>query len=381
MASSLANFNRVGAGIGTSRKEASMRDLPRSEGEEEARSKTTALFLLTLAVLGVCALILYPFIPAITGAVVLAIITRRPHLWWREKIRNRTAAAATALLLVTISIITPVLLLMRYLVRNAITAAEMLQDGRAQRGLDALLDRFPRIAAAVEHSSEFMTFGEAAQKLGGFVTSHLAGALSNSLAAVIQIVIMLFLLFFLYRDGEVAVTFLTRLLPLTEAETDSLVRRLGETIRATVLGRLLVAIVQGVVAGAVFGLLGVHAAVILGLLTAVVGLVPPFGAYIVWLPVAAWLAVTGHWVKMGILLGVGSLIISTLDNFLYPALVGSQLRQHTASVFLSLLGGVWLFGIAGLVLGPLTFSATEALLAIWKARTSALPLTHASQPS
>ena len=356
-----------------------MNDLPRLEGEEETRWKTAALFLLTLAVLSVCALILYPFVPAITGAVVLAVITRKPHLWLRAKIRNRTAAAATALLAVTISIIAPVLLLVQYLVRNAIAGAAMLQDGRAQRSLDTLLDRFPGITATIERSSEFMTLGNAGQKLAGFVTSHLAGALSNSLAAVSQIVIMLFLLFFLYRDGEVAVTFLTHLLPLTEAETDSLLERLGETIRATVLGRLLVAITQGTVAGAVFGLLGVHAAVILGLLTAVVGLVPPFGAYVVWLPVAVWLAVTGHWVKMAILLVVGSLVISTLDNFLYPALVGSQLRQHTASVFLSLLGGVWLFGIAGLVLGPLTFSATEALLAIWKTRTSAIPLTHASQ--
>lgn len=333
--------------------------------------KTAALFLLTLAVLSVCALILYPFLPAITGAVVLAVITRRPLLWLRVKVRNHTAAAATALLLVTVSIIAPVLLLLQYLARHAISGAEMLQDGRAQRSLDAFLDRFPWMASVMEHSSEFITLGDATRKLAGFVSAHLVGVLSNSLAAVSQIVIMLFLLFFLYRDGESAVGFLIRLLPLTEAETRSLVQRLGETIRATVLGRLLVGTVQGVVAGAILALLGVHAAVILGLLTAVVGLVPPFGAYIVWLPVAVWFAFGGHWVKMAILLGVGSLIISTLDNFLYPALVGSQLRQHTVSVFLSLLGGIWLFGIAGLVLGPLTFSATEALLAIWRARLEA----------
>ena len=341
-----------------------------SQPTEEAKAKTVALFLITLAVVGVCALILYPFISAITGAVVLAIITRRPYVWWRARIRNRTAAAGTALLLVTVSIIGPVLLLVQYLARHAINGAAMLQDGRAQGALDAFLGRFPRLAALVEHSSEFITLGDATEKLAGFVSSHLMGVLSNSLAAVSQIVIMLFLLFFLYRDGEMSVVFLTRLLPLSQAETDSLIRRLGDTIRATVLGRLAVAVVQGIVAGAVFGMLGIRVAVILGLLTALVGLAPPFGAYIVWLPVAVWLGATGHWIRMAILLGVGSLIISTLDNFLYPALVGSQLRQHTVSVFLSLLGGIWLFGIAGLVLGPLIFSAAEALLAIWKARSS-----------
>ncbi len=347
-----------------------MTDPVGSQPEVEEKWKTVALFLITLAVLCICALVLYPFISAITGAVVLAIITRKPYLWWRARIRNRTAAAGSALLLVTLSIIGPALYLVQYLARHAINGAAMLQDGRAQRALDAFLDRFPRLASVIEHGSEFVTLGDATEKLARFVSSHLVGVLSNSLAAVSQIVIMLFLLFFLYRDEEIGVGFLTRLLPLSKTETDSLVRRLGETIRATVLGRLMVAVAQGIVAGALFALLGLHAAVILGLLTAVVGLAPPFGAYIVWLPVAAWLGVTGHWVRMTILLGIGSLIISTLDNFLYPALVGTQLRQHTVSVFLSLLGGVWLFGIAGLVLGPLVFSTAEALLTIWKARTT-----------
>ncbi len=351
-----------------SRKRASMTELPGSDAGDEARWKTAALFLLTLGILGVCGRMLYPFLPAMTGAVVLAVVTRRPHQWWRGKICNRTAAASSALLLVTVSIIAPVLLLAQYLAPHVITGVQMLQDGRVQRSLDALLNRFPQISATIEQSSEFISLGEAVQRLGAFVASHLVGLLSNSLAAVTQIVIMLFLLFFLYRDEEVAVGFLFRLLPLTHAETDFLIRRLEEAIRATVVGRLLVAAAQGTVAGTIFALLGVHAAVMLGLLTMLVGLVPAFGAWAVWLPVAAWLGATGHWVKMAILFGTGSLIVSTLDNFLYPVLVGSQLRQHTVSVFLSLLGGIWLFGIAGLVLGPLIFSATEALLTIWSSR-------------
>ncbi len=346
-----------------------MTQAPGPESDDRRNWKTAALFLVTLCLLGICGLILYPFLAGITGAVVLAVVTRRPHQWWRQKIRNRTAAALTSLLLVTISIIAPVLLLVNYLAQHAASGAARLQDGWAQHTLDALLDRFPQLASAIEHSSELMTLGEAAQKVTDFLTSHLGAVLSNSLGAVSQVVIMLFLLFFLYRDEEVTVGFLYRLMPLTEAETDVLVERLGDTIRATVLGRLFVALVQGIVAGTVFALLGVHAAVILGLLTATVGLVPPFGAYVVWLPVAAWFAITGHWVKMAILLAVGSLLISTLDNFLYPALVGTRLRQHTAAVFLSLLGGIWLFGLPGLVLGPLVFSATEALLSIWRSRT------------
>jgi predicted PurR-regulated permease PerM len=341
---------------------------PLAMAERDTNWQAVPLFLLLLAALVLCALILYPFLPSLTGAVVLAVTTRRPYLWLRAKIRNRTLSAAAALILVLSSIIIPLQFLVQYLLRNTFKWIEFLRHGRAQRGLDVLLDRFPAINTAVERAADVMTLSDAVQKFAGFASGHLAGVLSNSLAAITQLVIMLFLLFFLYLDGEIAAAFFASLLPLDRSETKAFVTRLEETILATVLGRLVVAATQGVIAGLAFALLGVRAAVVLGLLSAMLGLVPPFGAYLVWLPVAIWFAATGHWVKMAILLAVGTLVISTVDNFLYPALVGSQLRQHPASVFLSLLGGVWLFGIAGLVLGPLTFSAAGSLLDIWRAR-------------
>jgi predicted PurR-regulated permease PerM len=338
--------------------------------EEDAKWKTLTLFLILLVVLGLCALILYPFVPAITGAIVLAVVTHRPLVWCRAKIRNRTLAAVAALFVVISSIIVPVQFLIQYLVRKTIIGAEMLRDGRVQLALDRLLDRFPAIGRMLERSADVMTLPQAAQKLSGFAAANAAHLFTLPVTAITQIVIMLFLLFFLYRDEEAALSFLAYLLPFTKSETDALVTRLAETIRATVLGRLVIGLTQGVVAGVAYGLLGVHAAVILGLLSGMFGLVPPFGAYVVWLPVAIYFGATGHWVKMAILAAVGSLVISTLDNFLYPALVGSQLRQHTVSIFLSLLGGVWLFGVPGLVLGPLTFTATATLLDIWRARTN-----------
>jgi predicted PurR-regulated permease PerM len=355
-------------------------ELREEHAGQQTNWMTAAVFLITVAVLVLCGLMLYPFIPAITGAVVLATATRSIHVWWRAKIQNPTVAASSAIVVVTISIITPALWFGQFLVRQVITGAEMLRDGRVQRSFDAVQDRFPQIARSIENSSEFITLGGALQRLAGFLASHLVGLLSNSFAAISQIFIMLFLLFFLYRDEEAVMTFISRILPLTGSETTLLMKRLGDTLRATVLGRLVVATSQGVVAGAVFALLGIHPAVVLGLLTTVLGLIPSFGAYFVWLPVAMWLGATGHWGKMAILVCAGALIISTLDNFLYPALVGAHLRQHTASVFLSLLGGVWVFGIAGLVIGPLIFSATEALLSIWKSRLGYVPEPSSEAP-
>jgi predicted PurR-regulated permease PerM len=97
-------------------------------------------------------------------------------------------------------------------------------------------------------------------------------------------------------------------------------------------------------------------------------IVPSFGAFVVWLPVAVYLAATHHWIQAAILAAVGSLIISTLDNFIYPVLVGTRLRLHTVAIFLSVLGGIWLFGVTGLILGPIVFTLAESLLTIWRRR-------------
>jgi len=330
--------------------------------------KGISLFIVTLGILAVCLLMLRPFIPAIVGAIVLAVVTRHPHRWLRRKIGNPTGTASVALLLATLSIIVPGLFLAQIIGQYAITAARLLQSGSVEHGVSAFLTRYPHLSSALQRSSEVLSLSQAVQKGAEFIAGSLVAMLSGSVAALTQTIIMLFLLFFLYRDEEQILCFLYNLLPIFDSETHYLLQRIEETIRATFLGHFVVAAIQGLVAGVIFAALGIRDAAILGVITAIVAIVPYFGAYVVWAPVAIYFAMSGHWIKMAILIAVGSLVISTLDNFLYPILVGAQLRQHTVSIFLSLLGGIWLFGISGLVLGPIIFSAAQSLLAIWKER-------------
>ena len=336
--------------------------------------RSISLFIVTIGILALCLLMLRPFTPAIVGAVVLAVVTRRPHRWLRRKIGNPTGTASVALLLATLSIIVPSLFLVQIIGQYAIAAARLLQSGRIEQRLDIFLGQYPHLSSVLQRSSEVLSLSQAAQKSAEFLAGSLVAMLSGSVAALTQTIIMLFLLFFLYRDEEAALRFLYNLFPLVDSETHYLLQRIEETIRATFLGHFVVAAIQGLVAGAMFAALGIRDAAILGVITAIVAIVPYFGAYVVWAPVAIYFAMTGHWIRMAILIAVGSLIISTLDNFLYPMLVGAQLRQHTISIFLSLLGGIWLFGISGLVLGPVIFSAGESLLAIWKERLNGATL-------
>jgi predicted PurR-regulated permease PerM len=186
---------------------------------------------------------------------------------------------------------------------------------------------------------------------------------------------MLFLLFFLLRDRALALTSLRSLLPLRDDETSELLQRVGDTVLATALGRLTIAAVQGVLAGLAFWVLGVPGVVLWAFTLAVCAMVPAFGSFLVWGPVAIYLGLTGHWGKAALLAIWGGLIVSTIDNILYPVLVGSHLRAHTATILLSVLGGIALFGPIGIVLGPVLFTITTTLLDIWHRRTTHQPST------
>ena len=137
------------------------------------------------------------------------------------------------------------------------------------------------------------------------------------------------------------------------------------------MGHFLVAAIQGLAAWIAFAILGISSAPLLGVATAFFAMVPSFGAFVVWLPIAIYLAIMHHWIQAGILVAVGTLVISTLDNILYPVLVGTQLRLHTAPIFISIVGGIWLFGISGLILGPIVFALAQSLLDIWRERLTA----------
>lgn len=189
---------------------------------------------------------------------------------------------------------------------------------------------------------------------------------------------MLFVLFFLYRDGRAAMSALCRLVPLADEEATRLFRRIEETILATVNGSLAVAFVQAVLAGVMYTALGVPAAVIWAAATFIVALVPMFGTFLVWGPIAVYLLLTDAWVKAIVLVSWGALAVGTIDNFLYPHLVGNRLQLHTVPTFFAIVGGIAVFGPAGLIIGPVVLAVTIGLLDIWSWRTARSPREQAS---
>jgi len=153
--------------------------------------------------------------------------------------------------------------------------------------------------------------------------------------------------------------------------------RVGDTIFATVYGTLAVSLIQGLLGGLMFWCLGLPAPLLWGVVMALLAVVPMLGASVIWAPAAIFLALDGSWEKALVLAVWGVLVVSTIDNLLRPILVGKRLKLHTVHAFISMVGGVILFGSAGLILGPVVFTVTAVLLEIWRRRqTAATAATH-----
>lgn len=328
-----------------------------------------ALFLLTLAVLIVCGLILHPFFSAIVGAVVLAIATQRPYAWLTRRVGNGNLSATLALVAVILSVVVPGFFLAQSLGTQVLAIIVTLRQDSTQAKMADFLGRHQSVVSRVQDISDSFDLSHAVQTVTAFVGTKLAGFLGNSIGAITDLVVMLFLLFFLYRDRDQAVRFARSLLPLDDEEASEMLTRVADTIYATALGRLVIAGIQGTLSGLAFWVLGVQGAILWAVLTVVMAMIPAFGAVLVWAPIAIYLGLTGHWGKAALLAVWGGAIVSTIDNILYPILVGSRLRNHTASILLSILGGVALFGLTGIILGPVMFTIAGTLLEFWRRRS------------
>ncbi len=163
---------------------------------------------------------------------------------------------------------------------------------------------------------------------------------------------------------------LLNLSPLSESEMRDIAVRAADTIHATFYGTIVCAAVQGTLGGLMFWWLGLPAPLLWGIIMGLLAVVPLFGAFVVWIPAAALLALDGDWGKALLLTAWGSVVVGGIDNVLYPMLVGNRLRLHTVPAFVAVVGGLVVFGASGVILGPLAVTITLSLLEIWRLRTS-----------
>lgn len=335
------------------------------------RSRLSFYVLMTMTALGVilCAIVISPFVPGLVWALSLAIVGFPLHRMMERFIRLPSLAAIVSVLTVALLLLGPTLFVGWQIGSQAgdrIDDAQRLFDSGAIRDV---LERFPPAARAYDAMSgdrgqppEVTDMAPAAATTAGVWVQAL-------LSALFQAVIALFTLFFLFRDRVRVLKVVRSFMPMTDAETDYFFDHLRSMTHATIYGTVVVSLIQGVLGGLMFWFIGIPGALLWGVAMALLSLIPSAGAFVIWLPMAFILAAQGEWGK-AILLGAwGALVVGTIDNLLYPLLVGREIRMHTLPVFFAIVGGLFMFGAAGIVLGPVIVSGTIALLAILRRRT------------
>ena len=331
------------------------------------RGKLYVLAAATILAGYLCYLLVLPFIPAIVWATTAAVITHRFSQWVAKRVKSPSATAAICTATVAVAILLPVIGVGYVGVRQIGIAAKEL-DGFTE-DVEDRLSGYPQVQAWWASLKDELDPSKAAELVNRLQPSAVA-AVSAPIYILLQLMLTLFILFFLYRDEDEALQSVRSVMPLGEGETNRLLERVEDTIHATIFGTVVVAITQGVMGGVMFAMMGIPGAVLWGVIMGLLATIPYLGAFVVWGPMAAYLASQGEWAQAGILVTYGALAIGLIDNLIYPYLVGQRLRQHTVTAFFAILGGVNVFGATGLVLGPVIVSVTFFLFDLWRKRTA-----------
>lgn len=322
-----------------------------------------SFIVLLIAVSVAFTIILLPFYGAVFWGTILAIIFSPVHRRLEKTFRGRkNLAALTTLLLCFLIVIIPLALLSAALVQQGTVLYSTMKEGQLDVGayltqimglmpdwLRGLLDRF-----GIYGLDEIKTkLTSAAAELSQILATQALNIGQNTAQFIISFGIMLYLLFFLLRDGASVSSRIYRAIPIAEEQKHRLADKFLMVVRATVKGNIAVAATQGLLGGLIFWILNIQGAVLWGVVMAFLSLLPAVGAALIWGPVAIYFLATGDLGKAFILTAYGVLVIGLVDNVLRPILVGKDTRMPDYVVLIATLGGMTVFGINGFVIGPL----------------------------
>jgi predicted PurR-regulated permease PerM len=307
--------------------------------------------------------ILLPFFGAVFWGTILAILFQPMQRWLTIRFgKRRNLAALTTLALTILIVILPLALVAGTLVQEISLAYARIKTDQPNFTI-YFRDAFHALPLSVQHLLGRVGLDdipgiqrrltEGAAQISQFVATQALSIGQNTFQFVISFGVMLYLVFFLLRDGGEIGRRIRRALPLDEPHKQHLIAKFTTVVRATVKGNIAVAGVQGLLGGLIFWILGIQGSLLWGVLMAFLSLLPAVGAALVWVPAAAYFFMTGDIWRGVILVAFCVVVIGLVDNVLRPILVGKDTRMPDWVVLISTLGGMALFGINGFVIGPL----------------------------
>jgi predicted PurR-regulated permease PerM len=321
----------------------------------------------------------------VLSASVIAIVFFPLHAKVLKWVRNPSLAALVSTILVVLIVVIPAIAIGIAITREVAALYQQIDDRSEESGGWSLYitDLSNRLLAwagqyvDVSRANPRAWLQSRLQGISAFVLAEIGILVGNITTFLLNTVITLFTLFFVFREGKSVRRRVAALLPLTSTQVEKLFNDINNTIIATVNGGLVVAAVQGILIGLALWVLGIRSPVLWGGVAAFFALLPLVGTAVVWVPAALFLVATGHWVQ-GLLLAVwGAGVVGTIDNVIRPMMMSGRVHMHTLLIFFSVFGGVGAFGFLGLFIGPVILAITISLLGMlrdearsWKDETA-----------
>ena len=332
--------------------------------------------------------ILQPFFPALAWAAILATVFYPFYQRMARSLRRRELASAVTCLLLTVAVILPVLLLIFLIAGESVKAYKALENTVAG-GVPAKIAKLHDSAVFQSLLAKSREMGLPEPDLGAavmhvvrggsrFLVEHSASAVSGIVNFLLQLFVMLFGLYYLFLRGPQILRELRSLVPLRPEHEEEIIRKFTGVVHATFTGSLAVALIQGAVGGLGFLIFGLPSPLMWGAGMALVSLVPVVGTALIWAPVVVFYLLTGSILKGLLMLLVFGVAVGSVDNILKPLLIQRGMEIQTFWVFISVIGGLSVFGFLGVVLGPFLFTLLVVLLEIYKVEFGSAPAEPAS---
>ena len=341
----------------------------------ERALKWTIFLGASALVVYVCLQILSPFLNVLAWSSVLAITFHPLHQYFVRKTGRVALSALICSALVVVGVVIPLLVIGGLAVNQIAALGDSLQHTfTADGGVDTTTSwgrsyEWLTRRLGLQTSAMVVWGREHASDLARLAAQYALPIAAGVTGALVSFVFIIFAMFLMFRDGERLVARVPDLLPFERTRSEALLARIRDVIYGGVYGVVVIALVQGALCGGMFWVLGIPSAALWGLVTVLTSVLPIVGAAAVWVPGALYLLVTEQWVWAAILVVWGAFVISGVDNFLRPRLVGGRVGLSELVVFFAVLGGLQVFGVLGIVLGPVVFAIAASIVDVLTERT------------
>jgi predicted PurR-regulated permease PerM len=346
---------------------------------------TTSDRLTTVLSYGVLLLLIYlvfriyePFLAALGWAAILVIFFYPMHRWLMQRFTaNRAAVLST--LAVTFLLIVPAILVTTLFVREALAISRGVQNTFVEEHAPMVAKTWVWIAKHVPgldpDADVIEMLEKGVQKQAGFLAERLGTILRNIAEFIFDLFVMIFAMFYFFRDADSIIRGVRSILPFDAEHRDTMITQARDLISASVTTSLIVAAIQGALGGLGFALVKLPTPIFWGVAMGFFSLVPVVGSGLIFVPAALWLGFTGHWGRALLLLVICAGVSTVVDNVVRPLLLGGRTELSGLVIFISVVGGVSVFGMLGLVLGPILVATAAGVLAVYLDERESPPIT------